>query len=78
MPVLAHCFIVQVDTLRAENAKLRKEHLRELSKLQEKSSQSESRVQELVREKLARETQNADIEREQRELQYSFDWENEC
>ncbi|KAF8597915.1 hypothetical protein BDV93DRAFT_561870 [Ceratobasidium sp. AG-I] len=56
----------QVDTLRAENAKLRKEHLRELSKLQEKSSQSEARIQELVREKLARDNQNADAEREQR------------
>ncbi|KAG9073730.1 hypothetical protein FRC06_011184, partial [Ceratobasidium sp. 370] len=55
----------QVDTLRAENAKLRKEHQRELSKLQEKSAQSEVRVQELVREKLARESEHAEIEREQ-------------
>ncbi|KAG8738770.1 hypothetical protein FRC10_006487 [Ceratobasidium sp. 414] len=56
----------QVDTLRAENAKLRKEHQRELVKLQEKSAQSEVRVQELVREKLARESEHAEIEREQR------------
>ncbi|KAG9098280.1 hypothetical protein FS749_004222 [Ceratobasidium sp. UAMH 11750] len=56
----------QVDTLRAENAKLRKEHQRELAKLQEKSAQSEVRVQELVREKLARESEYGEIEREQR------------
>ncbi|KAG8725621.1 hypothetical protein FRC09_000008 [Ceratobasidium sp. 395] len=56
----------QVDTLRAENAKLRKEHQRELIKLTEKSAQSDARVQELVREKLARESEHADAEREQR------------
>ncbi|CAE6445920.1 unnamed protein product [Rhizoctonia solani] len=56
----------QVDTLRAENAKLRKEHQRELHKSQEKSSQLESRVQDLVREKLTRDSEHADAEREHR------------
>ncbi|KAH7339325.1 hypothetical protein B0J17DRAFT_654762 [Rhizoctonia solani] len=57
----------QVDTLRAENAKLRKEHQRELLKSQEKSSHLESRVQDLVREKLARDSEHTDAEREHRE-----------
>ncbi|QRW07909.1 hypothetical protein RhiLY_06908 [Ceratobasidium sp. AG-Ba] len=56
----------QVDTLRAENAKLRKDHQRELVKIQEKSSQSDVRVQELIREKLARESEYAELEREHR------------
>ncbi|CAE6446688.1 unnamed protein product [Rhizoctonia solani] len=56
----------KVDTLRAENAKLRKEHQRELLKSQEKSSHLESRVQDLVREKLARDSEHADAEREHR------------
>ncbi|KAJ1299693.1 hypothetical protein OPQ81_005383 [Rhizoctonia solani] len=56
----------QVDALRAENAKLRKEHQRELAKSQEKSSQLESRVQELVREKLVRDSEHAEAEREHR------------
>ncbi|CAE6462400.1 unnamed protein product [Rhizoctonia solani] len=56
----------QVDTLRAENAKLRKEHQRELAKSQDRSSQLESRVQDLVREKLARDSEHAEAEREHR------------
>ncbi|CAE6376808.1 unnamed protein product [Rhizoctonia solani] len=56
----------QVDTLRAENAKLRKEHQRELIKSQEKSLHLESRVQDLVREKLARDSEHAEAEREHR------------
>ncbi|KAF8757092.1 glycoside hydrolase family 16 protein [Rhizoctonia solani] len=56
----------QVDTLRTENAKLRKEHQRELHKSQEKASQLESRVQDLVREKLTRDSEHAEAEREHR------------